>query len=425
MGDNLNQSIRIRNFLVIKKADVDIRKINVIIGPQANGKSVIAKLVSFFLSLSADFVDGVKAQDGKRELNKSIISKFESRFPRYSWEGTSFEVDFEVDGLLFQIRGIKNAKGKTALSFLLPDKLSRHFFRKKILFMNKLKEEKESQKVSKKISNLERKVFHEIVYEPMLAEFPTFFAESVFVPASRSFFANLQKNIFTFLASNLDVDPYIKEFGRIYESSKYWYKDPYLFSGKSDLAVDIYKIVEQIVKGEYEYHDEQDWIVSRGRKINLANASSGQQESLPMLLVLSVWPLLTQTKGMFFIEEPEAHLFPLSQSHIVSLFSLLYSSLDTNFFITTHSPYVLSAINNCMLAADCVSRGDLSLGEYTKINGSGVPIAFEDVSAYTILDGELRNISDSEYRMIGGEVLDGVSGHFEDVMNMLLSCGKN
>ena len=56
-------------------------------------------------------------------------------------------------------------------------------------------------------------------------EISKYFSESVFIPASRSFFANLQKNIFSFLAENIDIDPFMKEFGSKYELAKKLYSD--------------------------------------------------------------------------------------------------------------------------------------------------------------------------------------------------------
>ena len=41
----MSEYLKIRNFLVVKDAEVELKKINVIIGPQANGKSLIAKLI--------------------------------------------------------------------------------------------------------------------------------------------------------------------------------------------------------------------------------------------------------------------------------------------------------------------------------------------------------------------------------------------
>jgi hypothetical protein len=65
--------------------------------------------------------------------------------------------------------------------------------------------------------------------------------------------------------------------------------------------------------------------------------------------------------------------------------------------------------------------GRISIDEFIKVNGPSQPIKFEDVSAYTIDNGVSNPIADPEYRMIGADMLDGISEHFERVMNTLLS----
>lgn len=52
------------------------------------------------------------------------------------------------------------------------------------------------------------------------------------------------------------------------------------------------------------------------------------------------------------IEEPEQNLFPNSQKNIIEfLIECLNVCKNNKLFITTHSPYVLETINNCMYAA--------------------------------------------------------------------------
>jgi len=421
------ENIKIQNFLVIKKADINIRKINIIIGPQANGKSIVAKLLYFFKNTSMIFINSIQSQSDKRTLDRELLSDFEKKFPRYAWEGTSFTITYQIKELKIVINGTKNARGKTNISISYSEELTKLFSTKKKLYTKKIEELTSSEKFSatRQINNLERHVFYEHIIDPLrYGEYSEFFSNSIFIPASRSFFANLQKNIFTFLASNIDIDPFLKEFGSVYQNSKRWYKDSYLMKEHRTLLTDLYKALDSIVGGDYEFHEDQDWIVNKSRKINLVNASSGQQESLPMLLVLCVWPMLRANpkENMLFIEEPEAHLFPTSQSHVVSILSLLYNSLKTNFFITSHSPYILSAINNFILAHDAIHNNKITLEQFQEINGLGMPISFDDISAYTINNGISSDIADSEYRMIGADMLDGISEHFEKVMNHILSC---
>ncbi|MDE6076401.1 MAG: ATP-binding protein, partial [Muribaculaceae bacterium] len=58
------------------------------------------------------------------------------------------------------------------------------------------------------------------------------------------------------------------------------------------------------------------------------------------------------------IEEPEQNLFPKTQ---VSLIYYIFSKLQhqtrgDSIVVTTHSPYILYALNNCMLAALAIKR---------------------------------------------------------------------
>jgi predicted ATPase len=420
----MSESLKVHEFLAIKKSLIEIKKINIIIGRQASGKSVIAKLVYFFRRSSKYFLDGIRSQSSKRELDKTILEDFEMRFPRYAWDGSSFEILYEVDQIQMVIAGKSAANGKTRLSVSYSENLARLFTAKKRVYSKALEEYSAHERPSRKLLNYQNHLMYECVVEPLRQneEYGRFFASSVFIPASRSFFANLQKNIFTFMASNLDIDPFLKDFGSLYESSKRWYRDSLFPRKPEDLAETLDRSIESIIDGRYVYDDDQDWIQSKGRRVNLVNASSGQQEALPMLLTLAVWPFITGDgkDRMFFIEEPEAHLFPTSQSRIISMLTALRANLDMGFFVTTHSPYILSALNNNILAGDVKKEKKITDAEFRKIGGDGSPIDFEDVSAYTMASGQTKRITDAEFRMIGGEVLDEVSDHFQVVMNELL-----
>lgn len=419
----MSENLEVTTFMVLKSASIQIKKINILIGRQANGKSLIAKLIYFFRLIPNQFFDAVKDQASKRDLDKTILRDFESRFPRYAWEGSTFELKYESGGIQISIRGEKKASGKTILSLAYSDSLTKLFNSKKKAYAKRLEEYTLDEKPRRRLTNYQSQIMYEVVVDPIKqGEHGRFFSSSVFVPASRSFFANLQKNIFTFMASNLDIDPFLKEFGSLYETSKRYYRGAYFPRKPDHLAEELDRSIESIIAGKYEFDDDQDWIATKGSRVNLVNASSGQQEALPMLLTLAVWPFIRgDSEGsMFFIEEPEAHLFPTSQSRIISMLTALYANINVGFFVTTHSPYILSSLNNNILAGDVKSKDGITDSEYLDLSGGGYPVMFEDVSAYTISGGIAKSIGDTEFRMIGAEVLDEVSDHFQEVMNALL-----
>ncbi|MGZ8238676.1 MAG: AAA family ATPase [Methylobacter sp.] len=417
------ERIEINGFLTIDHADFEIRKINILIGAQAQGKSVIAKLAYFFKNFFPDiFIPSIQKFETKRDIDKQCLTQFEQIFPRYSWASQEFSIVYKTGD--YEVSIIRTKVGnKYTLKFNYCKDLAD--FHKKLKNCYKLALDEFDKRIdqeNEKKTQRREWVFHETIFEKIKdSTFSGVFKRPTFIPASRSFFANLQKNIFSFLASNIDIDPFIKEFGSRYENSKRlhqgdFFRDDELSEAATRKKVD--KLVSDIVVGEYVYAEEQDWILNKGKKTNLANASSGQQESLPMLLMLKTWPFM-YSKGnpaTFFIEEPEAHLFPVSQKQIISLIATIYNAFGHAFFITTHSPYILTAINNLVVGQDAYDKanGDKNkLKKLEKVLATDELIRLEDVSAYTLNKGKLESIIDMENRLIGANLLDAVSDEFD------------
>jgi AAA15 family ATPase/GTPase len=410
------ESIEINGFLTIDNASFEIKKINILIGAQAQGKSVIAKLVYFFRTFFSDiFINSIQKLETKREIEKNSLFQFEQIFPRYSWVNNEFSIIYKSGNYHVSLSRFKIGN-KFTLKFSYCNELIDIHKQLKSLYKSAL------DKTSLSIDEDERSViFYDLISEK-LPEIEFSGRQTFYIPASRSFFATLQKNIFSFLAMDIDIDPFIKRFGSKYEFSKRIHQLG-IHSIVDDVTVatkkKIDKLASDIISGDYVYLDEQDWIINNGKRTNLANASSGQQESLPMLLVLSIWPFFhEETPPIYFIEEPETHLFPSSQKQIISLIATIYNAFGHSFFITTHSPYILTAINNLAVGKDAydkaIANGDTErLEQLEKVLSADELIRLEDVSAYTLNKGKLESIIDMENRLIGMNLLDAVSDEFD------------
>jgi AAA15 family ATPase/GTPase len=420
------EQIEINGFLTIDHAKFEIKKINILIGAQAQGKSVIAKLVYFFKNYFSEiFIESIKKFETKRDIEKKCLIQFEKIFPRYSWANQEFSIFYKNgDYHISIIRTNIDNKYVFKLNYCkeLTDFHKRIKNRyKSILDYNNAWIEQENEKmmpVTRKDAFFYEKIFEEINN----SAFNSILNDPIFIPEGRSFFTNLQRNIFSFLANDIDINPFIKEFGHYYEQSKRFYEmNKINFIRRHDESNEtinkIDKLVSDIVVGEYIYEDEQDWILNKGKRTNLANASSGQQESLPMLLILKIQsPMRKDYTTTFFIEEPEAHLFPTSQKQIISLIATIYNAFEHSFFITTHSPYILTAINNLVAGQDAYDKanGDKDkLKRLEKFLPKDELIRLEDVSAYTLNKGKLESIIDMENRLIGANLLDAVSDEFD------------
>ena len=430
------EKLEINNFLTIRQAKVDVRRFTILIGPQANGKSVIAKVLYFFRNfLSTHYTRSIENQETKIQLEKKGNVIFEQIFPRYTWLDQEFELIYTTDDIEIKMSRQNQTVKKNSIKIELSENLIELHRRSKKYYRRKLEEEIKSSREGRLIRTHPTEAFFDTLFECIYAsKIGHNFENSVFIPASRSFFANLQKNVFSFLANNISIDPLIKEFGSVYESSKAGYDRRYLIRRHEEkelisLREEIKQEFERIITGQYVYEDDQDWIVSGKRRINLANASSGQQEVLPLLLVLSNWlnRASRQSRGTtFFIEEPEAHLFPVSQRRLIGIFSRFYTTFNCNFVLTTHSPYILTAFNNLILASNIAQDGNKkNLSKVQKIIGQDQAIKFEDISAYTIQDGLLKSILDSENNLIGSSIIDSVSDEFDKVFDKLLELSLN
>ena len=418
--------LEIQNFLTIREAKLDVRRFTILIGPQANGKSVVAKLLYFFRNfLTKQFVQSIRNQETKRQLEQQTIAYFEQIFPRYAWSDQAFELSYFTDEIGIFLRRQGRSSKKLGLEFDYSQNLAELQRKAKSHYKNLL----ESKSINDPRIYRGFLAFNEVLEDYIHGgPLKQSFQDSIFIPASRSFFANLQKNVFSFLANNIAIDPLIKEFGSVYESSKTHYDHglviPVEGQDFSSLREEVKQEIEKILVGQYVYEDNQDWIISSKRKINLANASSGQQEALPLLVVLSSWEYyFTKVRpSTFFIEEPEAHLFPVSQRRLIGLFSRLYKSVGHNFLLTTHSPYILTALNNLIMASNLAEEKKEKLnGEIKKVIGADEPIKFEDVGAYTIENGVLKSILNQETRLIGSSVIDSVSDEFDRVFDKLMA----
>jgi AAA15 family ATPase/GTPase len=419
MTEFVSNKITIKNFVVIKEAEIDIKDINVIIGQQSSGKSLIAKLIYFFSTLEDLFINYVYAGSEEHDFEGAILEKFSTFFPPYLWRDKSFRIEYSVNDFVIVWRYTR----KTANSD----------FKHKIILSRYVREVLASIKddainsstyreirINDKVMNVRKKYPKGSIYNDLKEAFPYYFCKSLFIPSGRTFLHTLKLN--TFFLENLQVDPFVKEFGREYSTIKQFF-----IKGSNTILEDHdEKAFFSILNGRYAYDDgeDEDWIVSgRGHTTKLVHASSGQQESLPMLAALAVSPILMfdeSFSGMLFIEEPEAHLFPTAQNEVISFISSVHESYRTRFFMTSHSPYVISALNNMIQANEAVRQKLLSEEQFSAVNKGGASIPFERVSAYTIEDGIVRSIMDEEFRMIGAYKLDDISSHFQSVMDYLL-----
>ena len=416
------ERLYIENFAGIKKMDFEFKSINILIGPQGTGKSISVKLLYFFKNFINEIIKNIENEESKRDLDKKQKETFINFFPKEAWPENDFTIIYNNS---INDTSITLQKIDSKLNFEYSENLTKLLKKGKKIYNN----EKAKLLEEGKISNfrLKREISSKInkcIQEELGLE-STF--EQFFIPAGRSFFANIQSTIFSFLSDNRSLDPFLIEFGSFYESLKRYYNDIINHNNRSDKQdKDFDLLISQILNSTYLRDKEKDYLVHKdSRKVNLANASSGQQETLPLMIILKTLNYLNSSGGGFtlYIEEPEAHLFPTAQKKIVELLARTFNNQQKNFqiFITTHSPYILSSFNNLIYAGNLSNHSKDFHIKVDEVVPQREHLQSSLFSVYSIKNNEKKYLIDDESKLISATILDSVSEEISLEFDKLLN----
>ncbi|MBC6442336.1 MAG: ATP-binding protein [Rhodobacteraceae bacterium] len=392
-----SEHLVIEGFLGFRETQVEVLPFTSLIGPQASGKSVIAKLVFFFRNYIRNlYLRGLTESGGRRAFNKEQHKKFEILFPE-AWEkGTQFKILYQCERTEIDIEKKRNS---SSIKIKLGAKEAQIFNTTR----NEYRQWVKSQDHDERRYFL-RDTFHFFRSTGRENDLWMVFPSVLLVPAKRSFFSSIQKNIFSFLAEENRIDPTIAQFGRFFERAKDRFGDglyaaPRTKRDRAQRDRDIAKILH----GSFCREKDEDYIKTTwGGKVPLSSASSGQQEALPMLLAAALYPVKDRLNDLLIIEEPEAHLYPAAQRDALRLIVENCVAGESKLLITTHSPYILTCMNN-------------------EIHRPRQPGIKPLVAAYYIAEGTAKSVFDEELQIIDIEQIDKVSfeiaNEFSEIYN--------
>lgn len=124
------------------------------------------------------------------------------------------------------------------------------------------------------------------------------------------------------------------------------------------------------------------------------------------------------------IEEPEQNLFPSTQRDLVyHLIQLINGGRDHRLTLSTHSPYILYALNNCMmghLVSSQLSGEEKSEYLTNEFLSKQSWIDPKLVSVWEIEDGELRSIQDKDNIIVKnyfGQIMTELTDEYYQMLN--------
>jgi hypothetical protein len=380
-------SIKIRNIGPIMKADFDLNKINVFMGPQSSGKSTIAKICSqcswyeknhLLTGGEYDFYSGLldfhRMDEGYFSDDSEIV--YESQWTTINFKGKGKEVRLEYKEKASRYKNLKieyiPAERNFAASIPNLEKYS-DSYDNIVNFLNDWMSFKETITKEKMFQSPLKTIDINYKYDPKAKEDVLTLANNKTILLQRS--SSGQQSIIPLLV----VCDFM--FTALYMQKR----NPSPAEKKH-----IRESLPDNMKADY------DWVVQTQN----FQQKSGNGHNVKLLEETKekIWNEIGLSADYAFsnviIEEPEQNLFPETQKEL--LYYLLNSVNNSHhkLILTTHSPYILYALNNCLLGG--LVKGNIPDDEQNNFQSKSSWIDPKLVSVWEIENGHLRCIQDKD-----------------------------
>lgn len=396
-ANSLKERLIVEGFGGIRHLELDLNRIVLLTGPQAEGKSLCAKLLHFFKSyLTLSSFRAKKSFDLESHLSQEEMTRtFVRRFPSSAWN-TSFRVAYQCGESVFSV---EHTQGASQLCVFESDPTLREW-----------------------ILQIRNADAHGAM--PALP-YPLNFTQ-LFAPAERGLIPMIRRNSLALFTDEdylkTAIDPFLLNYGATYEGAL---QHAGMFQASFGLPFEKLPFAKEIVRGALLIAQEGERILhDDGRTVPLENATSGQKQAAPFLVILKRLLYDNEPVGghTLYAEEPEANLFPDAQRALVQLLVHVYHQAPTGIqlVIPTHSPYILAVFNNLMEAGLVRNAHPERLESLTKLLPETCILDPADVTAYTLGPEGAVSLMNPETGLIGTGKLDAVSDELEEQFNALL-----
>ena len=357
------QRLYVRDFGPIQSCDIEIQSLTVMTGPQASGKSTLAKLIYFF-KLAQQYIQAQTLS--AVQIDKWLRSVFLRMFGDLTELSDAMQIryDFADEQWLEITKGIHPQTHSQTVLF----QLSRDFNQSS-----------------------------EIV-------------DAVYIPAGRSMITLLSDQLpvlFTdpnrqFPALDYCTNAYIHQILSLRQSFANGLDGllkQEIETTDRELNLTVLKhmiqLAGKILKARYCYRAGEERLLldmnKPGKSIKVNFASSGQQETVWALNLLFYY-LLKDKPSCIILDGPEAYLYPELQKYMAKALGLFVNA-GNQIIVITHSLYILREFNNLLYVAE-----EKSANMQRK----------EIVSSFEALDASWLK----EVHVINGQVADGIDDVF-------------
>jgi predicted ATPase len=393
----MNEKLKVKNFGPIREAELDLKKVTVFIGPQGSGKSTLAKLVAICKEEERPELNHQKIPIKFREMAYGI-SSYKSKKTLLKYESNILKINY-------------NGKYKNT-----PTKLGAELLFQTLNLSQKLKQ----------VENLEQNLKIDL-HMDIMVEYSELLEENhliapIYIPTERFLLSTISSSLYSLISNDINLPKILTEFGVKYSIAATNDTIDERNTYKSKIKLPKYIEVFDL---QFQHKNGQDFLIDTKNdfEVNLKYSASGMQSSIPLILV--VRHEFSHGNTHFIVEEPELNLFPTTQKQLVGYLVDKCTQNGNELLMTTHSPYVLSAINNLIFAYKVAHEVPEMADEVAKIIPREQWLNPDDVAAYYVGDGTVKSIMAEKFGLIGENELDAISediaGERDDLFRILKS----
>lgn len=412
------RTLKIWNIGPLTFVDMKVNGVNMIIGPQSSGKSTIAKILSFCLWLEKDVI----AHQEKDYVTKDLIQEQlldYHKINRYLNEGAQIEYTGEYINFFF--------KSVDDFSVVLTER----FPESKIGKVAYIPAERNLAAIAN-VSSLPLPDYYVRDYLFDWLNLHTKFEEnnkvSILDLGVNYYYDDERKGDIVQLDNGKELE--INEVSSGLQSLipllvSLQYVTKWVFEHKEDISFDKNSVLSKALIRAISPDIDNEHIKEA---LTLPKMVNQLQETLKAIinndLLVDVKPEFQNISKLneriqmphyvnLIVEEPEQNLFPKTQVTLIYEMLRMLVRKDDILLITTHSPYTLYALNNCMLG-DKV-KDVIDEDEKEGLASKGSWIDGDRVSIWQVTDqGTLITLKESPVGLIGKH-------YFNDVMNETLN----
>ena len=229
--------------------------------------------------------------------------------------------------------------------------------------------------------------------------------KATYIPADRNLISILSQSLYSIISDKIVISEFIKDFGSKFEFSR---------KNVKYLKINAINGIEYRNEAGQDrmYHTDNSYVL-------LSQAASGIRCLVPLYLVMAAQ--MDKPRAAFIIEEPEINLHPTAQKGLVNFIAEATAGEGKSFITTTHSPYILSAFNNLIVAGTLAEENPALAQEIAAIIPQESWIKYDDVSAYVLENGTARSILDPEWKAIVADEIDSASEEIGREYDQLLA----